>query len=305
MTDNVNTEYLRTFQEIVRLGSFSEVAKKLRISQPAVTFQIQKLEQELGAHLIDRSQRTITLTPAGQRLLKFAAAIGEQRETLQHDLEQLQDKVTGELRITASTIPGEYLLPTLLAKFKQRYPTVKIQVDVSDSLTVISQVGDSVYEVGFCGIMPESKDISSFKVASDEIVLIVFSGHPFANKKLVRPEELNGEPFIFRETTSGTQQNLEKLLEKAGLNVKEWTPHLVLGSTQSVIAAVAAGAGIAFVSNLAIKQCTAQGLVRQVNVRGLHLKRDFYCIYRQERIVSRLLEVFIDFTRTEVIEYGV
>lgn len=301
----MNTEYLKTFQEIVRLGSFSEVAKKLGISQPAVTFQIQKLEQELGAQLIDRSQRTIALTPAGQRLLKFAASVGEEREILQHDLEQMQDKVTGELRITASTIPGEYLLPTLLAKFKQQYPAVKIQVDVSDSITVINQVSDSTYEIGFCGSAPENKAITAFKVASDEIVLIVFPGHPFANKKSVRAEELTAEPFIFRETTSGTQQNLEKLLAKTGLNVKEWTPHLVLGSTQSVIAAVAAGAGIVFVSNLAIKQGITQGLVRQVNVRGLHLNRDFYCIYRQERIISRLLEVFIDFTRTEAMEYGV
>jgi DNA-binding transcriptional LysR family regulator len=299
----MNIEYLKTFQEIVRLGSFSEVAKKLGISQPAVTFQVQKLEQDLGAHLIDRSQKTLTLTPAGKRLLRFAEAVGDEREHLQHDLEQLQDKVTGELRIAASTIPGEYLLPILLAKFKQRYPAVKIQVDVSDSLTVISHINDNSYDIGFCGILPEGKDIASFKIAGDEIVLIVFPGHPFAGKRVVRPEELAGEPFIFREATSGTQRNLEKLLEKAGLNVREWTPHLVLGSTQSVIAAVAAGAGIAFVSNLAIKQCTAQGVVQQVNVKGLRLARDFFCVYRQERIVSRLLEVFIDFIKTEALEH--
>jgi DNA-binding transcriptional LysR family regulator len=300
----MNIEYLRTFQEIVRLGSFSEVAKKLGISQPAVTFQVQKLEQELDARLIDRSQRTITLTPAGKRLLRFAEAVGGERENLRHDLEHLRDDVSGELLITASTIPGEYLLPILLAKFKQRYPAVKIQVDVSDSLTVISKVSDNTYEVGFCGVAPEGKDLTSFKIASDEIVLIVFPGHPFASKREVAPEELAGEPFIFREATSGTQRSLESLLGEAGQDIRQWTPHLVLGSTQSVIAAVAAGAGIAFVSNLAIKQCTAQGLVQQVNVKGLRLKRDFYCVYRQERIVSRLLEVFIDFMKTEALQHG-
>jgi DNA-binding transcriptional LysR family regulator len=304
MTTSMNIEYLKTFQEIVRLGSFSEVAKKLHISQPAVTFQIQKLEQELGAHLIDRSQRTIALTPAGQRLLKFAAAIGEERETLQHDLEQLQDKVTGDLRIAASTIPGEYLLPTLLAKFKQRYPAVKIKVDISDSLTVISKVSDNTYEVGFCGVATEGKGIASFKIASDEIVLIVFPGHPFAGKGEVAPEELAGEPFIFREATSGTQRSLENLLERAGLDISQWTPNLVLGSTQAVVAAVGAGAGIAFVSNLAIKQCTAQGVIQQVGVKGLRLMRDFYGVYRQERIASRLLEVFIDFMKTESLQHG-
>jgi DNA-binding transcriptional LysR family regulator len=300
----MNIEYLKTFQEIVRLGSFSEVAKKLGISQPAVTFQVQKLEQELGARLIDRSQRTITLTPAGKRLLNFAEAVGGERENLRHDLEQLRDDVSGELLIAASTIPGEYLLPTLLAKFKQRYPAVKIQLGVSDSLTVIGKVSDNTYEVGFCGIAPEDKNIASFKIASDEIVLIVSPGHPFAGKREVAAEELASEPFIFREATSGTQRSLEKLQGVAGLDVKQWTPHLVLGSTQSVVAAVAAGAGIALVSNLAIKQCTAQGVVQQVNVKGLRLTRDFYGIYRQEKIISHLLEVFIDFMKTEAATYG-
>ncbi|OGO18098.1 MAG: hypothetical protein A2Z15_06095 [Chloroflexi bacterium RBG_16_50_11] len=83
--------------------------------------------------------------------------------------------------------------------------------------------------------------------------------------------------------------------------MRKWSPHLILGSTQSVIAAVAAGAGIAFVSNLAIKQCTAQGAVHEVRVKGLRLARDFYGVYRQERVVSRLLEVFINFIKTETL----
>src|SRR4030042_4017764 len=130
MTTNMNIDHLKTFQEIVKLGSFSEGAKKLGISQPAVSFQIQKLEHELGMRLIDRSQRAITLTKAGQRLLRFAKAIGAERDSLQHDLEQMREKISGDLLIAASTLPCEYLLPSLLAKFKQRHPAVKIQVDV-------------------------------------------------------------------------------------------------------------------------------------------------------------------------------
>lgn len=290
----MNIEHLKTFQEIIRLGSFSEVAKKLGISQPAVSFQVQKLEQELGIRLIDRSQRSITPTKAGKRLLRFAEAVEGEREKLRQDIEQMREDVSGDLQIGASTIPGEYLLPTLLAKFKQQYPAVKIQVDVSDSLTVISRVRDNTYEIGFCGIAPEGKDLESFKIASDEIVLIVFPDHPFARKEEILLEELEGEPLIFREATSGTQRNLESLLARGGVDIKKWTPQLVLGSTQSVIAAVAAGAGIGFVSNLAIKGIQ----VKQVKVRGLRLTRDFYCVYRQERAVSRLLEVFIDFVRS-------
>ncbi len=295
----MNIDHLKTFQEVIRLGSFSEVAKKLAISQPAVSFQIQKLEHELGIRLIDRTQRAITLTAAGKRLLKFAESIEAERDRLQHDLEHMREEISGDLLIAASTIPGEYLLPPLLAKFKQRYPAVKIQSDVSDSLTVIDRVRDSTYEIGFCGVAPEGQDLASFRVATDEIVLIVSPEHPFARKSEISPDELEGEPFIFRETTSGTQRSLESRLSRAGLDLRKFIPNLVLGSTQAVISAVSAGAGIAFVSNLAIKKILPLGLVQQVGVRGLHLNREFYCIFRQERVVSRLLEGFINFIKIE------
>ena len=175
---------------------------------------------------------------------------------------------------------------------------MKIQLYVSDSLTVINYVRDNTYEMGFCGIAPEGKDLAYFKVGSDEIVLIVFPGHSFAGKGEITPDELEGEPLIFREAASGTQRNLEKLLSQAGFDIRKWTPNMVLGSTQAVIAAVASGAGIAFVSSIAAKSSLAQGTVRQIGVHGLRMDRDFYGIYRRERIVSRLLEEFIRFTRT-------
>jgi DNA-binding transcriptional LysR family regulator len=300
----MNIEQLYTFQEVARLGSFSEVAKKLGISQPAVSFQIQKLEQELGIRLIDRSQRAITLTGAGKRLLNFAETVDMEREHLQYDLEQMRDEVAGDLHLSASTIPGEYLLPPLLARFKERHPAVKIQVDVSDSLTVIERIGGNAGEIGFCGIAPESRDLDFFRIAGDEIVLIVPPRHPLVKKREVAPDELVGEPFIFREVTSGTQRSLQDRLSKVGLDTRKWTPHLVLGSTQAVILAVAAGAGIAFVSDLAVKSM-APDRVTQVAVRDLKLNRDFYCIYRKERIVSRLHREFLDFIRLEAAKDGI
>jgi DNA-binding transcriptional LysR family regulator len=295
----MNIDQLKTFREVVRLGSFSEVAKKLAISQPAVSFQIQKLEQELGMRLIDRSQRAFTLTAAGRRLLRFAEAVEAERKSLLHDLEQMRDEISGELVIAASTMPGEFLLPPLLARFKQRYPAVTIQVDVSDSLTVINGVQDNNYEVGFCGLAPAGHELTSFKIAEDEIVLIVSPEHPFARRREIAPEELAGEPLIFREAASGTQHSLEGYLSRAGLDVGKIKPHLILGSTLALISAVAGGAGIAFVSNLALNTGLAPAPVRPVRVKGIHMRRDFYCVYRQERIISRLLEVFINFIRLE------
>lgn len=167
-------DHLRTYIEVIKLGSFSEVAKRLSISQPAVSFQIHKLEHDLGVRLIDRSQKPIIMTEAGKRLLRFAEAVEEERAHLLNDLDKLREEVTGNLLIAASTIPGEFLLPVILSEFKAKYPAIEIQVSVSDSLTVISGVESGDYEVGFCGIAPQNRDMESFKMAEDEIVLVVF-----------------------------------------------------------------------------------------------------------------------------------
>lgn len=294
----MNLDYLITYLELIKLGSFSTVAKKLSISQPAVSFQIQRLEHDLGVRLINRSRKKITMTDAGKRLLKFATTIKEERNQLLNDLDRLRQEVTGALSIVASTIPSEFLLPPILGEFMTLHPAISAQVTIRDSLTVIADVRDGSYEVGFCGIAPpEEQGLESFQIAQDEIVLIVFPEHPFAQRKEISFAELEGEPLIHRETTSGTRKSLEQLLSRAGLDHSRLVPHLILSSTQAIVSAVEAKAGIAFVSNLAIKKSLKLSLVRQLTVDKMKLRRDFHCIYYKERVVSRLLQEFLSFVQ--------
>lgn len=296
----MNLDYLNTFMEVVKLGSFSEAARKLAITQPAVSFHIQALERDLGIRLIDRRKKTITLTEAGKRLLRFAEMVEKERGRLVHDLNQLREDITGDLAIAASTIPGEFLLPTTLAEFKRLHPTIGTSMMISDSMGVITMIQSGECEMGFCGILPQNTELTSFKIAEDELVLIVFPDHLFARRDKVSFEELEKQSLIYREETSGTQRNLESLLLKSGLDLRGYKPSLVLGSTQAVIGAVEAGIGIAFVSNLAIKKSVALELVKVVTIQGPKLRRNFYCIYRKERIVSRLLEEFLAFVKSRM-----
>lgn len=296
----MNLDYLRTYIEIIRLGSFSDVAVELSISQPAVSLQIQKLERDLGVRLIDRSQKAITMTEAGKRLLVFAKSIEADWDKMRLDLDRLRKEVTGELIIAASSIPGDFLMPPILAKFRTLHPTVQFRMSISDSADVVTKVREGTYDVGFCGFLPRGQELESIKIGGDNIVLIVFPEHHFAKRKVVSLNELAGEPLIIREETSGTQRTLEALLSKAGLDIGKKLPGLVLGTNQAVVSAVEAKAGIAFISNLAIKESKALGLVKEVPVKGLSLSRDFYCIYRGERIVSRILEEFIAFIQVQV-----
>lgn len=293
----MNLDHLKTFIEIVKTGSFSEVARKLSISQPAVSFQIQKIEQDLGVRLIDRRQKKLTLTEPGKRLLRFAETVNGEYVNLLEDMAQLREEVVGNLVITASTIPGDFILPPVLSGFKKQHPMVQIQVTVSDSGRVIEGVENGTYDIGFCGVVPDGKEIETVKIAEDEIVLIVFSGHPFASRKMVSFMEITEEPFIMREETSGTRKSVVSLLTGSGFDPGLLKPSLTLGTTEAVVSAVEAQSGIAFVSSLAIKKSLSLDLVRAVNVEGLNLRRNFYCIYRRERLVSRLLEEFVSFIK--------
>ncbi|UCD09878.1 MAG: LysR family transcriptional regulator [Dehalococcoidales bacterium] len=293
----MNFDHLKTYIEVVTTGNFSEVAKKLGISQPAVSFQIQKLEQDLGVRLIDRKQKKLTLTEPGKRLLSFAQRVQGEYSSMLEDMNQLREDVIGNLFISASTIPGDFILPPLLSEFKTLHPSVQIQVVVSDSGQVIEDVESGTYDVGFCGVMPENKEIEAVRIAEDEIVLIVAAGHPLAGRKNVSFMEIAEEPFIVREESSGTQKNVASFLKKAGYNISLLKPSLILGTTEAVVSAVESQSGIAFVSNYAIKKSLSLGMVETVTVEGLTLKRDFYCIYRKERIVSRLLDEFISFIK--------
>lgn len=295
----MNLDYIRTYLAIVKTGSFSEAARELSLSQPAVSFQIRRLEQELGISLIDRNQKTLTMTEAGKRLLKFAESVRKEHDNLLYDLERLREGIEGDLIIGASTIPGEYLLPPLLGEFKMLHPAIKAEIIVTDSLRVINCVNDHTYEVGFCGIKPEEKELDYFIVGQDKITLIVPPGHQFAQRGKISFMELQGEPLIIRERTSGTQRSLEALLTERGLSTSGLTHHLVLGTTQAIVSAVESGMGIAFISDLAIRKSTALGLVKQVAIDDLHLSRDFYCVYHKKHATTRLLEEFISFIRIQ------
>lgn len=294
----MNLDYLETFRELVRLGSFSAVAKYLSISQPAVSFQIQKMEADLGTTLIDRSQKKLKLTDSGRRVLVFAENVHDEYGALGSDLDKFRTDIVGELKIAASTIPGEFLVPPLLGEFMSSHAETTAHVDIMDSITVIDSVKYGDYKLGFCGITPPEKDgMSGFKIASDEIILIAAPSHPLATAASVDFARLKNESFIGREVTSGTRQSLEQALQNRSISINSLQFRLILSHTHSVISAVEAGSGLAFVSSLGAQKSLMLGTVKKLKLAGWNVKRDFYCIYYSSGEDLRLTEEFLSFIK--------
>ncbi|MDD2252235.1 MAG: LysR family transcriptional regulator [Dehalococcoidales bacterium] len=296
----MNLDYLITFRELVRLGSFSAVAKLLSISQPAVSFQIQKLESDLGTTLIDRAQKKLKLTDAGRIVLDFARTVNEEHVRLTSSLDRLRNDITGELKIAASTIPGEFLVPLLLGEFMSTHPETTARVDIMDSAMVIDGVKYGDYKLGFCGSTPPEKDgLSSFKLASDDIVLVASPSHPLASKSQVNLNDIADYSFICREPTSGTRQSLERALAQKSFNLAQMKIRLVLSNTEAVVSAVETGNGIAFVSSIGAKRSLGLGNIIKINIKGIEIHRDIYCVHYAGDESSMLIEGFLSFTRAK------
>ena len=148
---------LKTFLKVAELKSFSKAAQITFLTQPTISAHIQSLESELNTQLFLRTRKESILTPAGRLFLKHARKILAQREQTILEMSQFSDTVKGDLSIGASSIPGEYILPGLISRFLERFPEIKITLNISDSRKVIDWVLERKNEIAFVGISPAHK----------------------------------------------------------------------------------------------------------------------------------------------------
>lgn len=284
---------LETYILVSDLGSFSAAARRLGLTQPAVSLQIKSLEKELGAPLIDRSRGKVVLTPAGHTAYGHARKILADRERMMADIPRSTGLVAGRLLLGASTVPGEFLLPALLADFRMVYPDVSIRLEIHDSQGVIDALREERIELGFTGSRPEG-DLSGRKFAEDRLVLVTPSHHPLSGRRKVTLPAIARERFVDRRAGSGTRKRLEAALEEKGLSRESLEVVAELGSSQSVISAVRAGMGISVVSHRAAEQWARAGLISMIEVSGVDLSRDFYAVFNGGRPMSLAAASFLE-----------
>lgn len=296
----MNLDHLRTLVAVVEHGSLSAAARARRISQPAVTKQVQRMEAELGLALLVRGpKRQVELTPAGARMLAFARETLVHWEALERDLAAFKEVGQGTLALAASTIPGEYVLPGLLAAFRAEYPEVKVHMTVSDTEDVATKLLSDEADVGVVGSTITRLGLRLERLVGDEVVLAVPPGHAFAQRDSVTVEELRGSPLIQREEGSGTRRSVETALAAAGYCLPWDKVALNLGSTQAILQAVTQGLGLGFVSARAAAQGQADGHLACVRIAGVDLLRDLYLAYLPQRAGDPLVTRFLDFARLQ------
>ena len=282
------------FVAVARHHNFTSAARERGLTQPGLSRQVQKLERELGVTLVDRRASTLSLTPAGQRFLLFAEGLIAAHGELLAELRLGPTSLEGDLRIIASTTPGAYLVPRLVARFRDQYPKVRPEVAITDSAAVIAALHEGQWDVGFTGGSVNDSALRSSVVAEDEIVLAVPTKHPLAQKEQVRLAELAGVPFVDREEGSGTLQSLRAAFAVRHLRLPSRSTVMVLSSCQAVVAAVRQGVGVGFVSTLALADVDATEVVG-VRLADLSVRRRLSFVYRKLPVLPPVVAAFVDF----------
>ncbi len=290
---------LEIFVKVAALGSFSRAAEALFLTQPTVSEHIRTLEEELGVRLLDRLGRGAAPTKAGQLLLGYAQRILELHRGARQALDQFQGRMSGELVVGGSTIPGEYVLPALIGRFKEKYPDVAISLLIGDTQRVLDWVLEGRVEAGVVGAQIAHRVLEYRELMPDELVVVVPAGHPWRGKKTASLEEVRQEPLIVRERGSGSRHALERALAEVGLDLGAFRVVGEMGSTQAIKQGVKAGVGISLISKRAVAEECEHGILSCVKVKDLRFRRAFYLVLNTTRTRSPLAEAFVAFLLAE------
>lgn len=275
--------------------SFSETAKQMHLSQPTISHHIKMLEHEFGVELFTRSGAGLQLTEASHLLLPWARKILQDSVEMQKMMASLQDKIVGHLRIACSTTSGKYVLPQLAARFRHRYPWVKVTILSCTPEHVVPRLLEEQANLGVLSHEAFEEGLESQMFFSDHIVFIVPAEHPWSSRAYIEPAELLEVPLIVRETTSGTRRVMLTELGKHDINIDDLNLFLELGNAEAIVETVASGFGVSFVSMLSAASALQLKKVVEVPVAGIELERKIYMVRRRIEVPNRAQEVFWGF----------
>jgi DNA-binding transcriptional LysR family regulator len=253
------------------------------------------LETFLGVQLFDRLGRQVVPTRAGDILYDYARRILNLKREAIRTLELYGGKMSGELELGGSTIPGQYILPSLIGKFKQTFTDIRIKLVIADTLNITNMVLEGSLELGVVGARIKNSKLEFDRLFDDELVLAVSPNHQWAARSSISLDELAYAPFIMREQGSGTRMIMLQILEQADFDPQRLNVVAEMGSTDAIRQAVKAEVGVSILSRRAVADDLEFRKVRQISIKDISFTRHFYLVTHKKRSRSPLGEAFVDF----------
>lgn len=280
---------LRAFHHVAICGGFSRAAEALGLTQPAISDQVRKLEQDYDVLLFDRRKKQVVMTRSGERLLDITQRLFEAEQQAMDLLSESRSLQSGLLRIVADS-PHHML--HILAGFREKYPGVRISVTAGNTETVMSRLYSYEADLGVLGEVPQNPDFDSLLLNASPIIAFVAATHPLAGRKTLSIGDLADLPLVLRERGSKTRKKLEDAAAAAGVTL---TPAIEAEGREAVREIVASGAGVGFVSRAEFGTDARLAPVPLVSASAMTMDEALICL--SERRSGTLVRAFFDIAR--------
>lgn len=291
----MNLKQLEAFVEVAESESFSKAAKKLFLTQPTVSAHISSLEKELDVRVFVRNTKEVALSEEGQKLYRYARQILDLTDEIREEFGRERENDKKCIVIAASTIPSQYLLPEILAKFNEKYPGEQLKLSEMDSTQVAEQVAAGKADIGFTGTVLEKKHCQYIPFYKDHLVIIT-PDLPKYRELQKREEEIfwiQDEKMIMREEGSGTRKEAEKQLRHLGIRTERLNIIASIANQETIKKSVMQGMGISILSSLAAKDEVEEGQMLAFPIPQADEGRDINLVYNKNRTLSKSAERFI------------
>jgi len=280
---------IEIFVTVCELKSMSAAAKKLYMSQPAVSQAISQIEGEFQVKLFDRISKKLSLTYPGEILYNYGRRILNLVSEAENIIYDVRNMRMGRLNVGASTTVGIYLLPKIIGEFRKKF-SVDIYFTIDNTAGIEKLILDNAIDLGIVEGPVHSRDIIVIPYIDDELYLVSSKNHRWAKKRIICPEEIENEDIIIREKGSGTREVFEETMAR---NNVRYRIKYVLNNTEAIKKAIEANIGVSVISRLAVEKEVKDGRLVKVDIENIKFERKFSIIYHKDKFKSNLLEEFI------------
>ncbi len=291
---------LKIFHTVAQLKSFTKAAQVLNLTQPAITFQIKNLEDHFQTRLFYRDANKISLTSSGKVLFRHAEKILNEYENAKKEIAKISGKLRGEIRVGIASLMGQYLLPKLIGHFKNEHPLIEISMLVGNSRKLIQELKEHVLDLVIISEPISEQHFIVRPFIDDELVIIINPHHKWAQREFVEMDDLLTESFVDREEGSGTREVFKNFLNTRNINLKNLNVIMTMGGSEAVKSAVESGVAYGIVSSMAVSREIKLGLLKQVKIKDVRLKRKFLIVYPPKQYNRHLITTFLDYISQKV-----
>jgi DNA-binding transcriptional LysR family regulator len=283
-------ESLKVFCDLAETKSFTKAAQVNQVTQSAVSQTISTLERRFSSLLIERSKKNFRLTPEGEVFYEYAKRILQTCDALQSKLQEIENVISGNIRVATIYSIGLHVLPPYVTKFLKRYPTVNVHVEYRLDDQVYESVLGNVVDLGLVAYPTRDPRLEIVHLRTDTLVLICHPQHPLAERKSIKVKALAGQKFINFERDIPTRRALDKIFKEHRMTVEQV---MAFDNIETVKRAVEIDSGVAIVPRETITQEVANQTLAAVELENGAYSRPLAVIYKKSKVLSPAIKQFI------------